>query len=281
MSLTGVGKLGLPWWNYDGSGELSKRVERAKAKIERLHYKDEKVFPFEKFITKLKENFNVLEKDKHENLSGRQRVNLVTKVIRSTDARVLAGLVNVHQNFRYSFDEAANFMSGLISSIHSSAQLNYANRHGSKRRYVSAMGSNDQRGGLGRSRQGGRSSQRGGRGDGRGRDGRGRGRNNDRRTYANNVDITDPHRSFSSEEWDRLGTMRSYILQLREGGRGGRGRGDRNQSDRTVGSATATNNTASSNVNNNASGDQQSVVSEISARGSQNGRGFGRGAYNA
>ena len=207
----------------------------------------------------------------------------MTKAIRSTDARVLAGLVNIHQNFRYDFDEAANFMSGLISSIHAAAQIDYANRHGSKRRYVSAMGSNDQRGGRGRSRQGGRSGQRGGRGDGRGRDGRGRGRgrSNDRRTYANNVDITDPHQNFSSEEWDRVGTMRSYVLQLREGGRGGRGRNDRNQSDRTVGSATATNNTASRNANNTASGDQQSVVSEISERGSQNGRGFGRGAYNA
>ena len=38
--------------HYDGTGELSKRVDRAKAEIERLHYKDEKVFPFEKFITK-------------------------------------------------------------------------------------------------------------------------------------------------------------------------------------------------------------------------------------
>ena len=144
--------------HYDGSGELSKRVKRAKAELERLHYKDEKVFPFEKLITKLKENFNVLEKDKHEDLSGsRQRVDLMTKAIRSSNARVLAGLVNVHQNFRFDFDEAANFMSGLISSIHSSAQLDYANRHGNKRRYVSAMGSNDQRGGRGRSRQGDRS----------------------------------------------------------------------------------------------------------------------------
>ena len=34
-------------------GELNKRVERAKEEISRLHYKDEKVFPFEKFVTKL------------------------------------------------------------------------------------------------------------------------------------------------------------------------------------------------------------------------------------
>ncbi|KAI2492944.1 hypothetical protein MHU86_21583 [Fragilaria crotonensis] len=143
--------------------------------------------------------------------------------IRSTDASITSAKVNVYQNYRANFDKAVEFLSGLISSIHAAAQLDYANRHsGNKRRYVSAMGSNDQRGGRGRARQGGgRSGQRGGRSNGRGRDGRGRGRGNERRTYANNVDITDPHRNFTSDEWERLGSMRSYVIQLREGGRGG------------------------------------------------------------
>jgi hypothetical protein len=41
--------------HYDGYGELNKRVQRAKMELLRLHYKDEKVFPFEKYVTKLKE----------------------------------------------------------------------------------------------------------------------------------------------------------------------------------------------------------------------------------
>ena len=41
--------------HYDGYGELNKRVNRAKMELMRLHYKDEKVFPFEKYVTKLKE----------------------------------------------------------------------------------------------------------------------------------------------------------------------------------------------------------------------------------
>jgi hypothetical protein len=49
--------------HYDGTGELNKRVKKAKEEISRLHYKDEKVFLFEKFVTKLKENFHVLSKD--------------------------------------------------------------------------------------------------------------------------------------------------------------------------------------------------------------------------
>jgi hypothetical protein len=43
--------------HYDGTGELNKRLERAKEEISRLHYKDEKAFPFERFVMKLKENF--------------------------------------------------------------------------------------------------------------------------------------------------------------------------------------------------------------------------------
>ena len=207
--------------------------------------------------------------------------------IRSTDQSIASAKVNVYQNYRANFNGAVEFLSGLISSVHAAAQLDYASRHsGHKRRYVSAMGANDQRGGRGRARLGaGRGGQqRGGRGSyDRGRDGRGRGRGNERRTYANNVDITDPHRNFTAEEWERLGSMRSYVLQLREGGRGGRGRGDRGTnasrpSNSVSAAATSPSEVPTSTTNGQA---DQSIVSDISERGSQNGRSFGRGAYNA
>jgi hypothetical protein len=97
----------------------------------------------------------------------------------------------------------------------------------------------------------------------------------ERRTYANNVDITDPHRNFTPDEWERLGSMRSYVLQLREGGRDGRGRSDRTQSNnstnRTASSVTAANNN-NNNTNDNNNGNNvsanNSVVSEITERGS-------------
>ena len=272
--------------HYDGTGELNKRVEKAKEEISRLHYKDKKVFPFEKFVTKLKENFHVLSKDKNEELTDKQMVDKLLLGIRSTDTSIASAKVNVYQNYRANFDKAVEFLSGLISSIHAAAQLDYANRHaGNKRRYVSAMGSNDQRGGRGRARQGsGRIGQRNGRNGGRGRDGRGRGRGNERKSYANNVDITDPHRNFTSDEWERLGSMRSYVLQLRDGGRGGRGRSDPSylgtNTNRTTSGVSATNTNSVDSANTTNVPADQSVVSEISERGSQNGRGFGRGAYN-
>jgi hypothetical protein len=163
--------------HYDGTGELNKRVEKAKEEISRLHYKGKKVFPFEKFVTKLKENFHVLSKEKNKELTDKHMMDKLLQGIRSTDTSIASAKVNVHQNYRANFDRAVEFLSGLISSIHASAQLDYANRHsGNKRRYVSAMGSNDQLGGCGRAHQGGNCiGNCSGRSSGRGRDGRGRG----------------------------------------------------------------------------------------------------------
>jgi hypothetical protein len=269
--------------HYDGTGELNKRVEHAKAEIARLHYKDEKVFPFEKYVTKLKENFYVLSKDKSEELTEKQMVDIMTRGIVSTDPSIVSARVNVFQNQRANFDGAVGFLSSLISNVHATAQLDYAKRNqGQKRRYVSAMGSSDQRGGRGRARSGGgRGGQRTGRGGGRGRDGRGRGRSSERKTYANNVDITDPHRNFSADEWDRLGSMRSYVMQLREG-RGGRGRGDQSQHGDSVRNASSTTATTTNEAGSPPGRPaDQSIVSDITERGSQNGRSFGRGAYNS
>ena len=146
-----------------------------------MHYKDEKVFLFEKFVTKLKENFHVLLKDKNKELTDKQMVDKLLQGIRSTDKSIASAKVNVYQNYRANFDRAVEFLSGLILSIHAAAQLDYANRQsGNKRRYVSAMGSIDQRGGRGRARQGsGHIGQPSGYSGGRGRDGRGRGRGNE------------------------------------------------------------------------------------------------------
>lgn len=279
--------------HYDGTGELNKRIERAKEEISRLHYKDEKVYPFERYVTKLKENFFVLAKDKDENLTNKQRVDVLMRGIKSSDASIVAAKTDVYKDYRSNFDAATSFLSGLISNIHSAAQLEYANRNTSKRRYISAADSYDTRGGRGRARRGGgRFGQRSGGGNrgGRGRDARGRGRGGSRmRSYINNIDVTDPHRNFSADEWERLGTMRSVVLQMRmnssgRGGRDGRGSGGRDTGQRNASSTTTTTNaasTANGTTIQQVGGDQSTAVSEITERGSQNGRSFGRGAYGA
>jgi hypothetical protein len=100
-------------------------------------------------------NFHVLEKNKNEDLTGKQQVDIFLRGIRSTDTSIQLAKVNVIQDFWGNFDRPAEFLSSLIANLHASVQLNYANRHaGNERRDKSAMGSNDQRGGRCRARQG-------------------------------------------------------------------------------------------------------------------------------
>ena len=263
--------------HYDGTGELNKRLERAKEEINRLHYKDEKSFPFEKFITKLKENFFILGKDKDETLTGRQQVDIVFKGIRSPDASVVAAKTDVYKDFRSDFTSATNFLSGLISNIHSAAQMDYVNnRNSGKRRYISAMDSRDG-GGRGRFKRGGRF---GGQDSGRrttGRVGGGPAGRHDK-LVINGIDVSEPYKNFSPDEWERLGSARTFVTQQRNrAGRGGR------TPHRPIGQRNA----SASNVSENGTVHTQHIDSQsqanttISERGSQNGRSFGRGAYSS
>ena len=98
--------------HYDGTGELNKRLERAKEELNRLHYKDEKSFPFERYVTKLKENFFILCKDKDEALTGKQQVDVMMKGIRSTDASIVAAKTDVYKDFRTDFSAATKLFVG-------------------------------------------------------------------------------------------------------------------------------------------------------------------------
>jgi hypothetical protein len=122
---------------YDGSGELNNASKKPKRRSLACITRTKRYFR-EKFVTKCKKNFQALSKDKNKELTDKQMVDKLLQGIRSTDTSIAS----------------VEFLSGLISSIHAAAQLDYANQNsGNKRQYVSAMGSNDQRGGRGRARQ--------------------------------------------------------------------------------------------------------------------------------
>ena len=76
--------------------------------------------------------------------------------------------------------------------------------------------------------------------------------------------------------------MRHALLLLRQdsSGRGGRGAG-RGDGQRSANASSATSAAAPAiPATANTTNDQATAVSELTERGSQNGRGFGRGAYN-
>ena len=123
----------------------------------------------------------------------------------------------------------------------------------------------------------GRVGNRGGRGNNAARGGSGGGA----QVIINNIDVTDPNRNFTAQEWEALGPNngRAIVLQMREransrnnrDGRGrGRGRG-RGGNERNIGAASVEEQARDEEgpPANNGNGD----------RGGRNGRGFGRGAY--
>ena len=47
---------------YDGTSEVARRKQVARADIKKIFHKNETTFTFEKYVAKLKGNFNVLRK---------------------------------------------------------------------------------------------------------------------------------------------------------------------------------------------------------------------------
>ena len=96
--------------HFDGSGKLSKCVKQAKEEIARHHYKDKGVvFPFEKYGTKLKENFYVLEKDKSESLPvSSVWMSCLAVFGQPANTGIVSAKVKILQNYRRCFAKAAD-----------------------------------------------------------------------------------------------------------------------------------------------------------------------------
>jgi len=267
------------WSNhYNGQGELSKRTSLAKARVEGLHYKNERSMSFEKYTELLTKSFTTLDKDEDERLSERQKVEKLLKGISTPDAELTACKAVISQNYRTDFTGACAYFSQEVARLHGGAQLE--NRKYRNKRRISEVNTGRGRGnggrGRGRGRFGGRG--RGGRGYG-GRGGGGR----DAGTMINGVDVSDPTRAFDNNEWEALrhNGGRAYVNQARErinGGRGrGRGRDQGRGGGRNIGAVERNNQEQGGGENQQQGGNNAGRGN--GERGGQNGRGFGRGAY--
>jgi hypothetical protein len=193
----------LAWaTHYNGQGELSKRTAMAKAKIKNLFYKNEQSL-FEKVMEILSKLFSIVDKDPDERLSECQKVEKLLSCIQTQDMEMVAQKSIIASQFPNDFSGACNYFSAQVSRLHASAQLE--NSKYKNKRNISAMqgrgGGRDGGRGRGRGRFGGRSGS-GGRGNG-GRYGR-HGNGNGSGTKINDVNVTDPTRSFTNEEWEQL-----------------------------------------------------------------------------
>jgi hypothetical protein len=273
------GRVAYKAWsaNYNGVGELSKRMAIAKTRLDQLHYKNERSMSFEKCTEIMTKCFNTLHKDPDHHYSPRQKVEKLLKAIKCQDGKLLAAKVVINQQYPRNFIGACSCFSQQVAQIHGPAQLEIKQQRGEKRG-IYAIDTRQGRGGRGHGHTGGR----GGRGGGHG--GRGRGRGNQQNTHTiNGIDVSNPTRNFTAHKWETLGPANRAILfemrndasgQGRGAGGQGRGRGsDCSDKDCSMNISAVTFDT---DTQMQATGQS---VGTPSNRGGRNGRGFGRGAY--
>ena len=257
--------------HYLGDAELNKSAAAAEAALTNLHYKNETAFSFEHYITRMTELFRDLE-DAGEPRTERMKVQMMLQGIKSTNAEVIAAKTLVRSQHSDSYADASATMSSQVSLIFPSTGKDIR-----RKRRIGEVNS-DRRGGRGRGRYSGR-------GRGRGRGGRG-GRNLDPgNCVLNGVNISDPTRDFSQEEWQKLrdGGHIHTIRELRSRSHrsGGRGRGREGNRNRSVHAVEQSNNQAgeenTNSIVNNAN--QPNADNQTLSRGGQNGTGFGSGRY--
>jgi hypothetical protein len=197
--------------HYRGDAETARRAAEAEAQLDRLFYKNEAAFPFETYVTHLNECFELL-KDNEQALSEAQKVKRLLKGVTSTNQEVIALKAVVRSTHPTDFDAASTLMAGQIAILFPAAAMTPDTRY---KRKISVA--NTQGRGRGRFNTPG---------------GRGLGPqtvhpNRLHMGVVNGVDITDPTRTFTSDEWNRLreSGLLSWVMDRRNNRGNGRGGG--------------------------------------------------------
>ena len=171
--------------HYDGPGEVEKRLSFAYSEIENAHYRSERTFSFEKYVTKLSEAFEILS-DQGMAKPEREKVDYLLKGIRSDNQQVIAAktTVRMHQEMRTSFQLAVDRLSELIGSTFATVNPNpSATRNRSRIAAVRFKG----------------------------------GENGDNIDMVNGVDISDKSRNYPQKEWTKLPIeIRKQIIAARK-----------------------------------------------------------------
>ena len=104
--------------HYDGPGEVEKRISYAKRELETAHYKSERVFTFERYVTKLSEAFQILEENGIPKVE-REKVDLLLEKMSVDNTEVTAAIANIRMSphKRNNFLLAANEVSEYISVV--------------------------------------------------------------------------------------------------------------------------------------------------------------------
>jgi hypothetical protein len=270
--------------HYEGGGQREKRMSAAVATIKALHYKNESIFSFEDFSRKLIQAYRDLE-GTDEEMTNFNKVKTMLEKIQINLPRAEVAKSHVRQHYRQDIHGAIEYLGTEFADMFADA---ISFKRG-RARGISAVERPTQR-----PRTNECEPQR----------------NIDGITTFFGVDVTDVGRTFSSQEMANLGPRgQAYVFQERErlgiarsarGGRGTRGRGGgrgnfNNDSRRRIGAIDTVTADEVSGITQDTTlpplnPDSKTPVappppgmvqSGMNNRGSQNGSGFGAGAYQA
>ena len=278
----------LAWSDhYNGEGELSKRTRWAKNVLEKLHYKSEQSFSFERYSSTMRKCYQIIDKDPHLTISEHQKVETLLARMQTGNPGLIAAQTFCASNHSDNFIGACNYLSAevarIFSAVHGLRPIQTPKKRGDPLGIYATTSNKQPRGG----------GRFGGRGGGRG---------SRVPTHVEGVDIRDVTKQFSAREWEIICNhgLASHITSKRAainrnnnphgGGRGGRGPGGRDGGRGRGGGGNGGRNVSAAGVSDGSSGgtedgsahDTGTATSDItgnSDRGSQHGAGFGGGYY--
>ena len=169
-----------------------------------LHYKNEQLMLFKEYTEMIIKYFSTLDKDEDEKLSDQQKVNAIINGIRVQDVQLMAATLYIAGKYPRDVTMVCAYFSRELSQINGSVQVAVQTSRLKRRQFFSADSI-----GRGQGCFGNRGRGRGqgyGWSNGRGRGGSGRSNRDSGGLYDfNGIDISDPTRAFTDNEWTALG----------------------------------------------------------------------------
>ena len=114
--------------NYDGLAEGDKRIAVARSDISVVHYRNEAVFSFEQYSTKLRKAFQTLE-DYGQGKCEAEKVEILLKQVHTSDAKLISSISICRDSHAGTFDDACQYLSKQIAVIYPQQQPNAIGRN--------------------------------------------------------------------------------------------------------------------------------------------------------
>jgi hypothetical protein len=108
--------------HYCGDAETAVRAAKAEAQLHRLHYQNEAALPFEQYVTKLSECFELMA-DNDQQLSEAQKVKYLLDGMISTNPDIIAIKAVVCEKFPTNFNQASLSLAGQILHMYPASHL--------------------------------------------------------------------------------------------------------------------------------------------------------------